>query len=140
MAGPAAFKAYTGLGFVFAVVLCVPGAAFALLLFGYLLPPLGTPAAGLVGLGLFIAWAVVVGRAFVPVCLEPTGTGLTTRFFRLNRATFAPWSDVKLYHIAGGLFAVGSVRALPISWLAVRRHADFWREVSGHLTPAPSGR
>lgn len=132
-AAPKGFKAYTGLGSLFATILCIPGAAFAFLLFGWMLSLFETAVAALVGLGFFAVWLLIVGRAFVPVYLEPTGTGLITHFFRLHRVVFAPWSEVKLYHIGGALCAVGSVKALPISWVIVRRHTDFLREVSGHL-------
>ncbi len=127
------FRGYTGLGCLFAALLCIPGAAFAFLLFITVLVRLGIPAGLLLGVAFFAVWAFIVGRAFVPVSLEPTETGLITRFFRLHRVVFAPWSEVKLYHIAGALFAVGSARALPISWVVVRRHGDFMRQVSGHL-------
>ncbi|HKZ99540.1 MAG TPA: hypothetical protein VJ326_08135 [Thermoplasmata archaeon] len=130
---PKKFKAYTGLGSLFTTILSIPGAAFAFLLFGTLLPPFGNAVAASVGLVFFAVWVLAVGRAFVPVYLEPTGSGLITHFFRLHRVVFSPWSEVKLYRIAGAMFAVGSVKTLPISLVVVRRHTDFLREVSGHL-------
>ncbi len=137
---PPVFKGYTGLGCLFATILCAPGAAFAFLLFINLLISFGVFAAVLVGIGFFVVWAFIVGRAFVPVYLEPTQTGLITHFFRLHRVTITPWSETKLYHVRGALYALGSVKALPISWVIVRQHADFLREVSGHLmSPKPRG-
>ncbi len=134
--GPTGFKAYTGLGAIFAVMMSLPGAAFAFLLFISLLLPLGDAVAATLGSAFFVAWVIVVGRAFVPAYLEPTGTSLITHFFRLHRVVITPWSETRLYHIRGALYAVGSVKALPISWVIVRRHADFEREVSGHLMSA----
>ncbi len=126
------------MGALLATVISLPGAAFAFLLFGYLLLPLGDTLAGTIGVAFFVAWVIVVGRAFVPAYLEPTKTGLITHFFRLHRIVLTPWSEARLHHVRGALYAVGSVKALPVSWIIVRRHADFQREVSKHLaSPEP---
>ncbi len=135
---PTGFKVYTGLGTLFATMMSLPGAALAFLLFGYLLLPFGDAVAATIGVAFFVAWVIVVGAAFVPASLEPTTTGLITHFSRLHRLVVTPWSETRLHHVRGALYTMGSVKALPVSWIIVRRHADFQREVSKHLaSPEP---
>jgi hypothetical protein len=128
------YRAYTGIGVVFAFILSIPGALFAFLLFFYVLAY--TAAVELAAAGgwlLFAAWFGFCLRSFAPVTLEILQGGVRSWFPRLHTETpVVSWSQYKGRHLIGPIFYVPPLWSLPLSWFVVRRSRDFRRDLTKH--------
>ncbi len=129
------YAGFSGLGATFVAFLSIPVGAMILFLAAPLL--ILNDAGFVFSLVVLLAatlWALFGLRSFASFHLEPTRSGLITYWPHLGRTSFAPWSNVKLFHLVGPVFAVGVPWLFPITWLIVRRHAFFLKDVGDHLS------
>ena len=131
------YRAYTGMGVLFAIVLSLPGMLFAGLFFLYLLAFTRSGDAAIVGGGLlFGGWFGFCLWYFVPMTLQVLPTGVQNwlaHSHNRGRTPVVPWSLYKGRHLIGPVFYVpGPLWSIPISWFVVRGGRDFRRDLTEH--------
>jgi hypothetical protein len=129
------YSAFSGLGATFVAMLSVPVGAIIIFIGGLLLfLPNGEFSFSLAVLIAAGIWLFFSLRSFASFRLEPTGSGFITSWPRLHRENFLAWSDIKLFHIVGPVFAVGVRWLFPFTWFVVRQHKSFLNQVHDHLS------
>jgi hypothetical protein len=125
--GEHVYRAYAGIGVIFALILSIPAVLFAVLLFLSLLAYTSNfevAAAG--GWLFFIGWLGFCLYSFVPVTLLVGQAGVRSWFSRIHtEAPIISWSQYKARHLVGPVFYVPPLWALPLSWFVVRQSHGF---------------
>lgn len=121
-----AFRGYSGIGIVFAVLLASPVLVAALPLYVLALEAARSVALALLaGVAIPAAAFLLVSYFFVPMRIQVLQSGILFSWPVLGRATFVGNSDLRLHHLAGPVFYGGAPWTIPASWFMVRGHVEF---------------